>query len=46
MHRNAIRSIALAGYAAISCLPFGWNGASAAELLKARLAQNSDRSPH
>src|SRR5258708_10202513 len=41
MHRNAIRSsAALAGYAAISCLPVGWNSASAAELLKARLAQN------
>ncbi len=41
MHRNAIRSIAaLAGYAAISCLPVGWTSASAAELLKARLAQN------
>ena len=41
MHRNATRSIAaLAGYAAISCLTAGWTGATAAELLKARLAQN------
>lgn len=41
MHRNATSSIAaLAGYAAISCLVAGWDAASAAELLKARLAQN------
>lgn len=41
MHRNAISRItALAGYAAISCLALGSNNALAAELLKARLAQN------
>jgi ABC-type nitrate/sulfonate/bicarbonate transport system substrate-binding protein len=41
MHRNAISRItALAGYAAISCLAVGSNSAFAAELLKARLAQN------
>lgn len=41
MHRNTISRIAaLAGYAAISCLAAGSDSASAAELLKARLAQN------
>jgi ABC-type nitrate/sulfonate/bicarbonate transport system substrate-binding protein len=41
MHRNAISRItALAGYAAISCLAVGSNSVFAAELLKARLAQN------
>ena len=41
MHRNTIgRIAALAGYAAISCLSIGSDRAAAAELLKARLAQN------
>lgn len=41
MHWNTIRPIAaIAGYAALCCLAIGPNCASAAELLKARLAQN------
>lgn len=41
MHRNPISRVTLlAGYVAISCLAIGSYRASAAELLKARLAQN------